>query len=86
MKKLFVALSIAGLLSGGIASAVTPKECRDSNGNVVSCKHARTSGTNKNAKKATRGAKHGAYDVTHNKVTKGLKINKGNEKYRDHQK
>lgn len=32
-------------------------------------------------KKAKKGIKHGAYDVSHNKATKKTNINEGNEKH-----
>ncbi|MFL5730304.1 MAG: hypothetical protein ACJ75J_12530, partial [Cytophagaceae bacterium] len=40
-------------------------------------------GQRKSVDKTKKGAKHGYYDVTHNKATKETKINQGNQKYKD---
>lgn len=41
-----------------------------------------TKDVSKGAHKTGKGVKHGAYDVSHNKVTKETKINNGNKKYK----
>jgi hypothetical protein len=77
MKKLIMSLLFVGLFGAGVwANAQEPPEDQHK------ATHNKVTKTTKNAgKKTAKGAKHGAYDVTHNKATEKTNINEGNEKY-----
>ena len=76
MKRILLSFLLTGILAVGAANA--------GNGNCPNCPkdkpHKKVSQT-KGYQKPKSGVKHGYYDVTHNKVTKATKINKGNQKY-----
>lgn len=81
-------LVTAGLVQIGLAN-VPGGPCKDKNGNVVPCKNSTKEDDSKAEKdlkegvnKTEKGVKHGAYDATHNKVTKKTDINQGNQKYK----
>ena len=77
MKKVIMSLLFVGLF--GVASVKVnaqepPKDHKAT--------HNKVTKTTKDAgKKTGQGAKHGAYDVTHNKATEKTNINEGNQKY-----
>jgi hypothetical protein len=77
MKKAIMSLLFVGLF-GAVSQAGTglqepPKEKNKVTHNKVT--------QNKATKKGAQGAKHGAYDVSHNKATKKTDVNEGNQKY-----
>lgn len=75
MKKLLVALVFAGLTGTGLANVSNDNPCKH-NCDKNKITH------NKAVRKTGKGTKHGVYDLSHNKATKGLHINKGNRKYK----
>jgi hypothetical protein len=76
MKRILLSFLLTGIVGTGVLYA--------GNGNCPNCPkdkpHKKVSQT-KGYQKPKAGAKHGFYDVTHNKVTKHTKINEGNQKY-----
>jgi hypothetical protein len=69
MKKVIMSLLFVGLF--GVAVQVSAQEPQ----------HKATKTAKNAGKKTEKGAKHGAYDVTHNKATEKTNINEGNQKY-----
>jgi hypothetical protein len=75
MKRILLSFLLTGILGTGLYA---------SDGKCPNCPkdkpHKKVSQT-KGYQKPKSGVKHGYYDVTHNKVTKATKINRGNQKY-----
>lgn len=89
MKKLLIAFSLVGLFQMGIANANVPGPCKDKSGNTVPCKNSTSKNDSKSEKdvkkaadKTVQGGKHAGYDASHNKATKKLNVNEGNQKYK----
>jgi hypothetical protein len=73
MKKALLIILFAGILDVGITKAADPNPDQ---ANTNKLTH------NKVIKKLGHGISHGYYVVFHNKLTKALTINDGNEKYK----
>ncbi|HXA01437.1 MAG TPA: hypothetical protein VNW99_05575 [Cytophagaceae bacterium] len=77
MKKIIMSLLLAGIVTAGtIAGTVTPGP-----GKKKVTHNKVTHETKKGLNESEKGIKHGAYDATHNKATKKMKVNKGNKEY-----
>jgi hypothetical protein len=76
MKKILLPFLLAGIFAVGAVQA--------GEGNCPNCPkekpHKKVSQT-KGYQKSKAGARHGFYDLTHNKLTKHTKINQGNQRY-----
>jgi hypothetical protein len=78
MKKALLLIFMAGILDIGITKAANPDpQSNPDKENTNKLTH------NKLLKKLGHGVSHGYYVVTHNKLTKALTINDGNQKYKN---
>jgi hypothetical protein len=77
MKKIIMSLLLAGIVSAGtMAGTIMPGP-----GKKKATHNKVTREAQKGANKTERGVKRGAYDVSHNKATKKMKLNEGNKQY-----
>jgi hypothetical protein len=82
MKKIGMLIMAAAFAFGTLTvNAQEPEHKNKVTHNKVTQNKA-TKETAKGGEKVGKGAKHGAYDVSHNKATKKTDINKGNKRYK----